>query len=225
MNKKKYLIVVGMIAIVLLVRVIDIQDTISIETLIENKDRLIQFTGRHHLSSGIIFLISNIILGAVGVPVFAVFTLAAGLMFGFLEGLVLSIVGAIVGGYVSFFLSRYAFSSFFQKRYEHRLRKVKDKLENKEFLYLLGLRLLPGFPYFITNILAGLSRIKTSSFIYSTLLGIMPSTLLFIYTGHILRKVDSVYQMLSLQYLWPIIGVALMTIVAVFLRLKKNKII
>lgn len=225
MNKKKILVLLGMIILFLGVRYFDIDHAISIESLIGNKDRLIEFTARHHLPSVIIFLMTNIFLGAIGVPVFAVFTLAAGLVFGFLEGMILSTASSVIGGYISFFLSRYVFSSYFHKKYGHRLKRIESKLDDKEFSYLLGLRLLPGFPYFLTNILAGLSKIKTTTFFTSTILGILPSTTLFIYCGHVLREVDSVYQMLTIKYMWPVIGVVLMILIGLVIRFKKSKAI
>lgn len=225
MNKKKILVLIGMIVLFLGVRYFDIDHAISVESLIENKDRLIVFTAKYHLPSIIIFLITNILLGAIGVPVFAVFTLAAGLVFGFLEGMILSTISSVTGGYISFFLSRYVFSSYFHKKYGHRLRRIESKMKDKEFTYLLGLRLMPGFPYFLTNILAGLSKIKTTTFFYSTILGILPSTVLFIYCGHVLREVDSVYQMLTLRYMWPVIAVVWMIITGLIIRFKKSKAI
>jgi uncharacterized membrane protein YdjX (TVP38/TMEM64 family) len=225
MNYKKVAVVVSMILIFIGVRYFEVDNILSIEILIENKDRLIVFTSNHIIASVLIFMIGNIVLGALGVPVFAVFTLAAGLIFGFLEGMMLSLSASLMGGYISFYFSRYAFSNYFRKKYGHRLKKVESKLEANGFKYLLGLRLLPGFPYFVTNIIAGLSPIKESTFLYSTILGIIPSTTLFIYTGHVLRKVDSVYKMFSLEYMWPIVAIVLLVVVAILLKLRKDKAI
>ncbi|MCH4889668.1 TVP38/TMEM64 family protein [Acidaminobacter sp. JC074] len=225
MNKKKILILVGMIVVFLGVRYFNVDATISVESLLDNKERFIAFSSKYYILSVIIYLVLNIVLGAIGVPVYGVFTMAAGLMFGFLEGLVFSMSAAVLGGYISFNLSRYAFRDFFHKRYSHRLDKFERRLEGREFAHLLGLRLLPGFPYFITNIIAGLSPIKVSPFFMSTIIGILPSAILFNYTGHVLRELDSMAQMMTMKYLWPVIAVALMTLVAIILRLKKNKVI
>lgn len=225
MSKRKIAVLLGMVLTFILIRYLDVDEVLSVETLISNKDRLINFTSNYYLISMIIFLVSNILLGAVGVPVFAVYTLAAGLIFGFLEGMILSLSASLIGGYISFFLSRYAFSAFFRKRYAHRLKRVEKKLEDNSFAYLLGLRLLPGFPYFITNIVAGLSPISESIFLTSTFFGILPSTTLFIYTGHVLREIDHVSQFFALKYLWPIIAVVVVTMTALILRLRKNKAI
>jgi len=225
MNKKKILILVGLIIVFIGVRYYNVDTTISVESLLENKERFIAFAERHFLSSIIIYLLLNIVLGAIGVPVYGVFTMAAGLMFGFFEGLVLSMSAAVLGGYISFNLSRYAFRDFFHKRYGNRVKRFEKRIEGREFAHLLGLRLLPGFPYFITNIIAGLSPIKIPPFLISTIIGILPSAILFNYTGHVLRNMDSMAQMMTMKYLWPVIAVGLMTLLAIILRLKKNKVI
>jgi len=223
MNYKKLSIVIGMILAFIIFRYLEVDQIISIERLVENKERLIEFTSRHYFASIIIFLVLNVLLGSIGVPVYAVFTLAAGLIFGFFEGIIIALSASLLGGYISFFLSRYAFSNFFRKKYSHRLEKVEKRLEEKGFTYLLGLRLLPGFPYFATNVLAGLSPIKTTTYLYSTILGIIPSTVLFIYTGHVLRELDSIYQMLRFKYMWPVVLVGLMTLTAIVIRYKRKK--
>jgi len=225
MNKKKIGIVIGMIIAFIAFRYFEMDDFVSVDTLLENREKLIAFTERHYIPSIVIFMISNILLGAIGVPVFAVYTLAAGLIFGFLEGMILSISASIIGGYISFYLSRYAFSAYFRRKYHDRLEKIESKLQHKQFTYLLGLRLLPGFPYFLTNIIAGLSPIDEITFLYSTFLGIIPSTFLFIYCGHILREVSTIKEMLTVRNFWPVIGIALMAIIAIIMKLRKNKAI
>lgn len=225
MSKKKFSILLGMILLFVILRYLDISHYLSIDSLLDNREKLIIFTEKHHLMSVIIFMITNILLGALGVPVFAVYTLTAGLIFGFLEGLVLSMTASILGGYISFYLSRYALSNYFRNKYKSRLEKIESKLKYKPFTYLLGLRLLPGFPYFFTNILAGLSPIDKMTFLYSTVLGIMPSTCLFIYCGYILRRVTTIKQMLTLNNFWPVILLVLFAVTTLVIKLKKNKVI
>ncbi|MBI9012189.1 MAG: VTT domain-containing protein [Clostridiales bacterium] len=225
MNKRKIGIVFGMVFAFIAFRYFEMDDVVSIDTLLDNRERLIAFTARHYIPSIVIFMLSNIVLGAIGVPVFAVYTLAAGLIFGFVEGLIMSMSASIIGGYISFYLSRYAFSTYFRRKYHNQLEKIESKLQHKQFTYLLGLRLLPGFPYFLTNIMAGLSPIDEMTFLYSTFLGIIPSTVIFIYCGHILREVSTIKEMLTIRNFWPIIMIALMAIVAIIIKLRKNKAI
>lgn len=225
MNKKKIGVMIVMIVAFITLRYFDVGAYLSVETLLNNREKLIVFTSRHYLPTLVIFMVSNILLGAIGVPVFAVYTLAAGLIFGFVEGLILSMTASIVGGYISFYLSRYALSTYFRRKYKHRIEKIESKLKYNQFTVLLGFRLLPGFPYFITNIVAGLSPIDEITFLYSTFLGIIPSTALFIYCGHILRQVSTLKEVLTLANFWPIILILLLAVSAVIIRLKKNKTI
>lgn len=223
MDKKKLTITLILIIVVVGLRFVNVGQWLNIENVLENKAHLIEMTRTHYLASILIFLGAFVLLGTLGVPVYAVFTLAAGLLFGFIPGLIVSMIASTIGGFASFYISRYALYDYFRKKYSHRVKKAEDRFNKHETLYLLSLRLLPGFPYFITNILAGVSKIKNRSFLIATVIGILPSVTLFTYTGSLFRKLNSFKEVYSFQYLWPIILVVLMTLSAVVIKLKRNK--
>lgn len=214
-----------MVSIFITIRYFDIDDTITIDRLIENKDRLIAFTNSHYIASVIIFISGYITLVAIGLPVFSVFSLAAGLIFGFIDGLFFCLLSATLGGYLTFIASKTVFYDSFRKRYKERLVRIEKRFKDNSFRYLLTMRLIPGVPYSLTNILAGLTTLDWKTFGLATVIGILPSTSIFLFTGHILREVEEFDAFKRPEFITAVVLAGLVLITAVIFRLKKNRAI
>jgi uncharacterized membrane protein YdjX (TVP38/TMEM64 family) len=102
-----------------------------------------------------------------------VLTLAAGAVFGALTGTVYVNIGATVGATLAFLVARYLFRDFIQTKFGTRIEKINTELETRGFNYLLFLRLVPLFPFFLINLGAGLTRIPLRTFFLGTMIGII----------------------------------------------------
>lgn len=221
--KKQIAIIIAFLIAIVGFQAFKLDDLLTLEGLIANKDRLILFTSQHHLLSMVVFSLSYIVLIAIGLPVFSVYAIAAGLIFGFLEGLVLCVVSATIGGYLTFLASKTVLYDYFRKRHHKRADQLTKRLNGKSFRVLLVMRLIPGVPYTLTNILAGLSSLDWLTFGIVTIIGIIPGTSVFLFSGYALRRVDRFEAFKQPEFVIATILLALVIVIAFIRWLMKRQ--
>jgi uncharacterized membrane protein YdjX (TVP38/TMEM64 family) len=121
----------------------------------------------------------------------AVMTIAAGLAFGAWWGSIWSLLGADAGAIVAFGAGRFLGRSFVERTMGVRLRRILDRLERNGFYLTLYLRLVPLIPYNAFNLLAGASPIRFTDYLWASVIGMVPGTVLFAVLGDSLWKPDS----------------------------------
>ena len=109
----------------------------------------------------------------------SVLAIAGGMCFGVMGGAVCTMIGAILGGTLAFFISRTLGKGFAKKFSNNEMQKISTKIEEKGFLIVLFLRLIPLFPFDVISYSAGLSKIKLKDFIFATVIGTIPGILIF----------------------------------------------
>jgi uncharacterized membrane protein YdjX (TVP38/TMEM64 family) len=134
-------------------------------------------------------------------PVVFVMNMVGGYLFGVVAGVLYAIVAATLAAVIYFLLVRYVIGSYLQERYAQKLALFNQKFEVQGGLFLLTCRLIPVIPFFMVNLLAGLLTISMSTFIWTTAVGIFPSTSVFVYLGIGLNKINSFADLLSLDML------------------------
>jgi uncharacterized membrane protein YdjX (TVP38/TMEM64 family) len=105
-----------------------------------------------------------------------------------------------------------------QEKYQSQLKKFNEELEKNGTSYLLTLRLIPAFPFFLINFLSGLTTIPVKTFIWTTSLGIIPGTAVFAYAGRQLGSINSASEILSLNVLSAFAILALFTLIPVIMK-------
>jgi uncharacterized membrane protein YdjX (TVP38/TMEM64 family) len=188
------------------------------ENLIESRDDLLEFVANNYMISLVGFILIYIVAVAFSLPGAAILSLAGGLLFGLLMGLIAVNIAATIGASLNFILARYIMGESLQKKYGDKLKKFNEELDSNGKSYLLTLRLIPVFPFFLINLLAGLTNIKLSTFIWTTSLGIIPGSVFYIYAGTTLKNADSVGDILNLQTIIPLIVLALIAILPVLVK-------
>jgi uncharacterized membrane protein YdjX (TVP38/TMEM64 family) len=124
------------------------------------------------------FLLGAVILSTVGWPRWTLCALA-GMVYGAVLGITLSTVGTVGGAVVSYFLGGSLLKSMVRRRFGDRMKAFSEELRKDGFGYILHLRLLPGSPGLVTNLLAGACRVKLSHYTLATVIGYMPKTIMF----------------------------------------------
>jgi uncharacterized membrane protein YdjX (TVP38/TMEM64 family)/Fe-S oxidoreductase len=120
-----------------------------------------------------------------------IFGLVAGALFGTLAGTVLVSFASTIGATIACALSRYLFRDLVQRRFSERLKQINAGLDDEGALYLFSLRLLPVIPFFIINLVMGLTTIRLTTFYWVSQLGMLPGTFLFVNAGNQLGLIDS----------------------------------
>ena len=147
-------------------------------------------------AAGLFFLL-YVAVAAASIPGAVVMTLAAGALFGFTQGLVLVSFASAIGATLAFLVARFLLRTFLRERYRERLEKIDHGIERDGGFYLFTLRLVPVFPFFVINLLAGLTALKTSTFYWVSQLGMLPGTIAYVYAGTQIARIDSPGDVLS----------------------------
>ena len=133
----------------------------------------------------------------LSLPGATILTLAAGAIFGLVEGVVLVSVVSSIGATLSFLASRFVLRDALKARYKERLARFDDGIAKDGAFYLFSLRLVPIVPFFLVNLLAGLSPLKTRTFFLVSQIGMLPGTIAFVFAGTRLARIQSPTDVLS----------------------------
>ena len=180
------------IGAVIALRLSGVGDLLTLENLQKNRDALVAYVRGHGPSSIALYILIYTAAIALNLPGGAVLTLAGGFLFGTLPAVLYVNIGATAGAVLAFLSARYLLGARLQETYRDRLEKFNREMERNGTRYLLTLRLIPVFPFFVVNFLAGLTQVPLSTFSWTTSLGIIPGTAVFAYAGHQLEQVHSV---------------------------------
>ena len=143
------------------------------------------------------FFAVYIAVTALSLPGAVIMTLAAGAGFGLVFGTVLVSFASTIGATLAMLGARYLARDSIQKRFGQRLADVNNGIEKEGALYLFTLRLIPVVPFFVLNLLMGLSRMKTWTFFWVSQLGMLAGTVVFVNAGTQIAKIDSLKSIVS----------------------------
>jgi uncharacterized membrane protein YdjX (TVP38/TMEM64 family)/Fe-S oxidoreductase len=143
------------------------------------------------------FLAVYIPVVALNLPGAAVLGLVAGALFGALVGTVLISFASSIGATLACALSRYLLRDWVQRRFGDKLKRVNAGIQEEGAFYLFSLRLIPVIPFFIINLVMGLTPIRLPTFYWVSQLGMLPGTAVFVNAGSQLGRIESVAGILS----------------------------
>jgi pyruvate/2-oxoglutarate dehydrogenase complex dihydrolipoamide dehydrogenase (E3) component/uncharacterized membrane protein YdjX (TVP38/TMEM64 family) len=170
---------------------------LSLDSLKARQDALQAWTGDHRwLAAGAFFGVYVVATG-LSLPGAVILTLAAGAVFGLLEGTVLVSFASSIGATLAFLASRFVLRDALQARYKERLARFDEGIARDGSFYLFSLRLVPVVPFFLVNLLAGLTALKTRQFYLVSQAGMLPGTIAFVYAGTQLARIQSPSDVLS----------------------------
>jgi uncharacterized membrane protein YdjX (TVP38/TMEM64 family) len=143
------------------------------------------------------FFLLYVAVTGLSIPGAAIMSLVAGALFGVVLGTLIVSFASTMGATLAFLSSRYLLRDWVQGKFGERLRAVDDGLEKDGAFYLFTLRLIPVFPFFVINLLMGLTRIKTGTFFWVSQIGMLPATIVFVNAGTQISRIDSTAGLLS----------------------------
>jgi uncharacterized membrane protein YdjX (TVP38/TMEM64 family) len=196
----------------------DLQRHLSLDSLKENRDRLLAFTGANYVVAVGLFIGIYIVQTAFALPGAALLTLTGGFLFGSAAGTVYVNLGATTGATLAFLGARYLFRDWIEAKFNHRLSAIQQGFARGAFHYLLTLRLIPIFPFFLVNVLSGLTRVTLSTYIAATALGIIPGSFVYAYAGQQLGSINSLSEVASPPVLLAFTLLGLLALVPIFYR-------
>lgn len=204
----------------------DLNELLTLEGLKNSMDQFSQYKAQSPLLVIGVFFLLYVLVTAISLPGAAVLTLAAGALFGLAEGLLIVSFASSIGATLAFLTSRYLLRDTIKQRFPERLAAIDTGVEKEGAFYLFTLRLVPIFPFFLINLLMGVTAIKAWTYYWVSQVGMLAGTFVFVNAGTQLAQIDSLSGILSFNLLvsfallgfFPLIAKGILTV------LKKRRV-
>ena len=204
----------------------DLGQFLSLENIKASQADIVQWQVENALLVALSFFGIYIAVTGLSLPGAAVMTLAAGAFFGLLWGTVIVSFASTIGATLAFLMSRFVLRDSIQKKFGDRLKTINKGIERDGAFYLFTLRLVPAFPFFLINMLMGLTPIRTGTFFIVSQIGMLAGTLVFVNAGTQLAQVDSLSGILSPSLLLSFVLLGVFPLIAkkIIARIKQRKV-
>jgi uncharacterized membrane protein YdjX (TVP38/TMEM64 family) len=141
--------------------------------------------------TGAIFFLIYFAGTSCSLPVTGVLSVVSGIIFGPITGFLISLIACTLGGTIALFSTRYLFQDLIKRRFSVHLDVINKGLEKEGAFYLFGLRMVPVIPFWLLNLLVGMTSMRVSIFFIATLTGMVPIMLVLVYTGSQLGDIET----------------------------------
>ncbi len=178
------------------------QKYLNLEALKENRDALLQYADQHYVSAIVIGFLIYTLSTALSLPGGLILSLAVGLVFGRWAGTVVIVLAGTLGATLVFLAARYLFADLARNRMGGLAQKINEGFTKDAFNYLLFLRLVPLFPFWLVNLAPAFTNVSFKTYVIATAIGILPGSFVFANLGQSLGRISSTKDLLTP----PIIG-------------------
>ena len=224
MLMKKASLVGIVVAIIVIFFVFDLGHFLTLDYIKEQQQQIETLYAENKLLTlGLFFLLYVVVTGA-SLPGATVLTMAAGAIFGFITGLILVSFASSIGASLAFVISRYLFRDTVEARFGSSLSAINNGIKKDGALYLFALRLVPAFPFFVINLVMGLTPIKLKTFYWVSQLGMFAGTIVYVNAGTQLGQISSASEILSVELILSFLLLAMLPFVGkVIVTMLKNR--
>jgi uncharacterized membrane protein YdjX (TVP38/TMEM64 family) len=207
-----------------------LQRYVTFETLAHHRETLLAWVADHGLTAPLAYIAAYILAVAFSLPGGALLTITGGFLFGSVLGTACAVVGASIGATIVFLATRTAFGDLLRAKAGPAIQRMEEGFRRDAFSYLLVLRLVPLFPFFLVNLVPAFLGVKLRTYVAATILGIIPATFVFASVGNGLGAVfdaghdpDIAGVLLKPSILVPILGLAVLALIPVAYRWWKQR--
>jgi pyruvate/2-oxoglutarate dehydrogenase complex dihydrolipoamide dehydrogenase (E3) component/uncharacterized membrane protein YdjX (TVP38/TMEM64 family) len=195
MSKSKLLVLAVIAAGVAAFFVLDLKQYVSLDYFQQQRAAIESYRAAHPLQAAAIFFALYVAVTGLSLPGAAILTLVAGAVFGLLWGTLIVSFASSIGATLAFLASRFLLRDWVQAKFGERLKPINDGVAREGAFYLFALRLVPAFPFFIVNLVMGLTTIRAWTFYWVSQLGMLAGTLVYVYAGTQLGQFKVTWQL------------------------------
>jgi uncharacterized membrane protein YdjX (TVP38/TMEM64 family) len=214
MTKTRWAVLAVLAALIAAFFVFDLGRFLSLEQLRQSKTAIDAYRDAHPVLASAAYFGIYVSASALSVPGAVILTLAGGAIFGLVWGLALVSFASSIGATLAFLTSRFLLHDVIQQHYGDRLAKINAGVRQDGAFYLFTLRLIPAFPFFIVNLVMGLTPIRARTFYWVSQVGMLPLTAVFVNAGTELAKIDSLKDIISPTLLVSLVLIGLFPLIA-----------
>ncbi|PKO79591.1 MAG: pyridine nucleotide-disulfide oxidoreductase [Betaproteobacteria bacterium HGW-Betaproteobacteria-13] len=197
MQARKLAVVAAVASAIALFFILDLGQYLNLQNLKDQQAAIEAFRADNALLSVAIYFVIYVLMAALSLPGAALLTLAGGAVFGLLWGTVIVSFASTVGATLAFLMSRFLLRNWVEQRFGQRLQAIDAGVRREGAFYLFTLRLVPAFPFFLVNLLLGLTAMKTRTYYWVSQLGMLAGTIVYVNAGTQLGKLESLSGILS----------------------------
>ncbi len=195
----------------------DLGQYLNLESLKTQQSLLTSYFDTHPLGFSLIYASIYVASAALSIPGATILTLASGAIFGFWWGLLLVSLSSSIGATLAFLGSRYLLRDTVQKKFKDKLEKVNAGIEKEGSFYLFTLRLVPLIPFFVINLVMGLTPMKTRTFFFVSQLGMLMGTIVYVNAGTQLANITSPRDILTPSLLFSFVLIGILPLISKWL--------
>ena len=199
------------------------QKYLTLDTIKANRDALLEFTRDHRLAMIGIALLVYTVAVALSLPGAIVLSLTCGFLFGRWVGSLVIVAAATLGATLVFLAARYLIADWARSKMGALGQKINAGFSENAFNYMLFLRLVPAFPFFLVNLAPAFTNIKLSTYVLATAIGIIPGTFVFANLGETLGTIDSLSGLVSKETLIAFALLGVLALVPIVIKKFKSK--
>ena len=196
---KKIIILVFLIITFFTFNFFDIEQYLNFEYIKVNQELLQKFYQNNKMITVVIFFIIYVLTTALSIPGATILTLLGGAVFGFSLSLIIISFASTVGATLAFQIGRTLLRDLIEKYYGETIKRVNKGIEKDGAFYLFTMRLVPIFPFFVINLVMGLTNIKMKTFFLVSQVGMLAGTAIYVNAGVQLSELESIEEVMSIE--------------------------
>jgi len=196
---------------------------INFSILKSNRNLLLTYTANHYWKMVALTVALYTVSTTLSLPIATILSLTTGFLFGRWVGTVIILFSATMGATLVFLAARYIFGEAAQRCMGLPAKKIMEGFRKNAFYYLLSLRLVPLFPFWLVNVTPAFTPIKVHTYILATAVGIVPATFIFSNLGESLGHIDSPDQLLSIKTMIALVLLGLFALAPVIIKKQRSK--
>ena len=197
MGKTKTILIILLVVLVATFFTFDLGQYFTLDYLKSEKDNFINLYQQEKITTIFIYMLIYISVTALSLPGAAIMTVAGGAIFGLLEGTVIISFASTIGATLAFLVARFVLRESVQNKFGDKFKAINEGIKKEGAFYLFTLRLIPVFPFFMINLVMGITKIKVKDFFLVSQIGMLPGTIVFVNAGSQLASLDSLSGILS----------------------------
>jgi len=214
MNKRKLVVLAVIVALVVAFFALDLRQYLTLEYVKGRQAVLAGYVQEHPLQTAAAYFGVYVAVTGLSLPGAAVLTLLGGAVFGLLWGTLIVSFASSIGATLAFLASRFLLRDWVQARFGKFLKPVDEGVRKEGAFYLFALRLVPAFPFFVVNLVMGLTAIPVRTFYWVSQAGMLAGTLAYVYAGTQLASISSPRDIVSPRLLFAFVLLGLFPVIA-----------
>ncbi|MCW8948506.1 MAG: FAD-dependent oxidoreductase, partial [Sedimenticola sp.] len=214
MSRNRFVMLIVLAILIASFFIFDLGQYFSLDYLKSQQAALEGYKADNPVQTAAVLFLIYVVVTALSLPGAAVMTLAIGAIFGLVWGTVLVSFASTLGATLAFMISRFLLRDTVQNKFGDKLKAINDGIERDGAFYLFGLRLVPLFPFFVINLVMGLTTLKTFTYAWVSQVGMLLGTVVYVNAGTQLGKIDSLSGILSPGLIFSFVLLGLFPLIA-----------